>query len=528
MHTYPRWKLWMILGVLLVSIMAALPNVIKVPSWWPSSLAKPMNLGLDLKGGIHLVLDVDVDKAVEGHVERDVSEVRRLLRSNRLRYKSLDASGFTLTVAMKNAADNARARSLLDDEFGSDYAISQGADGSFQLTRKPAKIKEDKGYAIDQAIEVVRNRIDALGTTEPVIVKQGERRILVQIPGYEDTAAAKAILGRTAVLEFKLVDEKGDLEKALDGHIPPGDEIVYGKEEMRNGKPFRQPYLLKKRVELSGTEVADARVSIDSRYGEYAVTLKFSSKGARVFDRLTKEHVGERFAIILEGAVNSAPVIRERISGGTAQITGSFSPEEARALAIVLKAGALPAPLEVVEERSIGPSLGQDSIDQGMNSIIIGAVLVLIFMVVYYRMFGLVANVALIFNMLLIVAAMSMIGATLTLPGIAGIVLTIGMAVDANVLIFERIREELHLGKTPLAAIDSGYAKAFSTIMDANITTLIAAIVLFQFGTGPVKGFAVTLSVGIVASMFTAITVTRAIIAMTVEQRGRRVASLSI
>ncbi len=527
MHSYPRWKLWLILAVLLISLAGSLPNVFSVPSWWPDAMSRPMNLGLDLKGGIHLVLDVDVDKAVESHVSRDVSEVRRLLRGERLRYRSIDAEGITLKVALKEAGESARARDLLEDAFP-DYDLSQREGGLFVLTRKAEKIKEDKEYAIDQAIEVVRNRIDALGTTEPVIVKQGERRILVQIPGYEDTAAAKAILGRTAVLEFKLVDEKGDLEKALDGHVPPGDEIVYGKEELRNGKSFRQPYLLKKRVELSGSEVADARVSIDSRYGEYAVTLKFTSKGARIFDRLTKEHVGERFAIILEGTVNSAPVIRERISGGTAQITGSFTPEEARALAIVLKAGALPAPIKVVEERSIGPSLGQDSIDQGMNSIIIGGILVLLFMAIYYRLFGLVANVALVFNLLLIVAAMSMIGATLTLPGIAGIVLTVGMAVDANVLIFERIREELHLGKTPLAAIDSGYAKAFSTIMDANITTLIAAIVLFQFGTGPVKGFAVTLSVGIIASMFTAITVTRAIIALSVEGKGRRVSRLSI
>jgi len=526
MHAFPRWKFWFILAVLLVSIGASLPNIMTVPSWWPSSMSKPLNLGLDLRGGIHLVLDVDVDKAVEGHVERDVSEVRRVMRSNKLRYKMLDAKGITLIVAMKQASDNDAARGLLEDEFP-DYDMTQDDSGAFVLERKASKIKEDKRYAIDQAIEVVRNRIDALGTTEPVIMKQGERRILVQIPGYEDTATAKAILGRTAVLQFKLVDEKGDLEKALAGTIPLGDEIVYGKEEMRDGKSFQQPYLLNKRVELSGTEVADARVSIDSRYGEYAVTLKFTSKGARTFDRLTKEHVNDRFAIILEGKVNSAPVIRERISGGTAQITGNFSPEEARELAIVLKAGALPAPIKVVEERSIGPSLGQDSIDQGMNSIIIGAILVLIFMMIYYRMFGLVANIALVFNMVLIVAAMSMIGATLTLPGIAGVVLTIGMAVDANVLIFERIREELHLGNTPLAAIDGGYAKAFSTIMDANITTLIAAIVLFQFGTGPVKGFAVTLSVGIVASMFTAIMVTRAIIALSVERRGR-VETLSI
>ncbi|MDQ6959456.1 MAG: protein translocase subunit SecD, partial [Mariprofundaceae bacterium] len=373
---------------------------------------------------------------------------------------------------------------LLDKNFPN-YNLTDKGNGRFDLTIKDKDAKEIKKFAVDQAIEVIRTRIDALGTTEPVIVKQGSQRILVQIPGYEDTARAKSLIGRTAQLEFKLVDEKGDLDNALQGRIPAGDIIMYGPESTRAGQSFKQPYLLKKRTELSGTEISDARVSIDSRFNEYAVTLKFNSKGARRFDKLTKAHVGERFAIILEGVVNSAPVIRERISGGSAQITGSFSPAEAHDLAIVLRAGALPAPVKVVEERSIGPSLGKDSVEEGMNSIIIGGILVLVFMAVYYRAFGLVANLALAFNMVLIVAAMSMIGATLTLPGMAGIVLTIGMAVDANVLIFERIREEIHLGKTPLAAIDGGYEKALSTIVDANITTLIAAIVLFQFGSGP-------------------------------------------
>ncbi len=527
MQGYARWKYWMIAVVLLVSVMGALPNLMTPPSWWPGAVSHPLNLGLDLKGGIHLVLDVDVDKAVERSVEEDIGVVRHLLRENKIRYKKLDAAGFVLTVKLKNAADGAAAEKLIADQLPS-YTIARSGD-TLRLTVTEKEANEIRKFAVDQVIEVVRSRVDALGTTEPVIVKQGERRVLVQIPGYEDTARAKALIGRTAQLEFKLVDEKGDLDKALSsGHVPPGDVIIYGKKTMRNGKLVAQPYLLKKRTELSGTEVSDARVSIDSRFNEYAVTLKFNNKGARRFDKLTAAHVNERFAIILEGVVQSAPVIRERISGGTAQITGSFTPQEARDLAIVLRAGALPAPVTVVEERSIGPSLGQDSVDQGAKSIMIGALLVLIFMVVYYRMFGMIANVALVFNMLLIVAAMSMIGATLTLPGMAGIVLTIGMAVDANVLIFERIREEIHLGKTPLAAIDGGYDKAFSTIVDANITTLIAAIVLFQFGSGPVKGFAVTLSVGILASMFTAITVTRALVALTVVKPGRKLTKLSI
>ncbi len=520
MHSFPRWKIWLILSVLAISLMASLPNVTSVPSWWPASLSKPMSLGLDLKGGIHLVLDVDVDKAVSHSVEEDIDSARQVLRKAKIRYRKLATDGNSLVITIKKASDIDAAESLLKETFGN-YTISSVVDNTITLALKESIAEETRKFAVDQAIEVIRGRIDALGTTEPVIIKQGKHRILVQIPGYEDTAHAKQLIGRTAQLEFKLVDEKGDLDKAMSGSLPPGDIIMYGPEQMRNGQSYRQPYLLKKRTLLSGTEIADARVSIDSRFNEYAVTLKFNSKGARKFDKLTAAHVGERFAIILEGVVNSAPVIRERIAGGSAQITGSFSPAEAHDLAIILRAGALPAPVKVVEERSIGPSLGQDSIDQGMNSIIVGCILVLIFMAVYYRMFGMVANVALIFNMLLILAAMSIIGGTLTLPGIAGIVLTIGMAVDANVLIFERIREELHLGKTPLAAIDGGYDKAFSTIVDANITTLIAAIVLFQFGSGPVKGFAITLSVGILASMFTAITVTRAIIATSTARQGR-------
>ncbi|MDT8376571.1 MAG: protein translocase subunit SecD [Mariprofundaceae bacterium] len=525
MQAYPRWKLWLILTVLVVSAMGTLPNLTTPPSWWPSAVSQPMNLGLDLKGGIHLVIDVNVDKAVEHTVEEDVDVARRLLRENRIRYSKLDATGNTLIIQIKDDADTAAAERLIREGIPGYSVVAEA--GRFTLTISETEAKEIRKFAVDQSIEVIRNRVDALGTTEPVIVKQGERRILVQIPGYEDSARAKSLIGRTAQLEFKLVDEKGDLDKALSGMIPQGDIIVYGKAEERGGgTTVRQPYLLKKRTELSGSEVADARVSIDSRYNEYAVTLKFNNKGARKFDKLTTAHVGERFAIILEGVVQSAPVIRERIAGGTAQITGSFTSQDARDLAIVLRAGALPAPVKVVEERSIGPSLGQDSVEQGLNSIIYGCIAVLIFMVVYYRLFGLVANIALVFNMLLIIAAMSMIGSTLTLPGIAGIVLTIGMAVDANVLIFERIREEVRLGKTRLAAIDGGYDKALSTIVDANITTLIAAIVLFQFGTGPVKGFAVTLSVGILASMFTAIMVTRAIVALSIKRKSSKELSI--
>ncbi len=503
MQKYAPWKFWLIITVLVAAVMGAAPNIMQqVPSWWPSAFSQKLNLGLDLKGGIHLVVDVDVDKVVAQQVSDNVNVIRRALREARIRYRKLDSTDSQVVVALKKPEQADEAVRLLKKEMPG-YALQKQDDGTLVFTIDEKEAKDIKSYAVEQTIEVIRRRIDALGTTEPVIMRQGERRVLVQIPGYEDSARAKSIIGQTAQLEFKLVDEKGDLDKALAGRVPLGDMIAY----FEDGRPI----LLKKRTELSGKDVAMARITIDPQSNQPAVSLKFNNQGARKFDRLTKENVKKRFAILLEGKVQSAPVIQERISGGTAQITGAFTTQEAKALAIVLRAGALPAPIKVVEERSIGPSLGQDSIEQGLNSIIYGFIAVLIFMVVYYKLFGLFANIALAFNIILIAAAMSMISATLTLPGIAGIVLTIGMAVDANVLIFERIREELHLGKTPLSAIDSGYNKAFSTIMDANITTLIAAIVLFQFGTGPIKGFAVTLSVGILASMFTAIVVTRAI-----------------
>lgn len=518
MQKYAPWKFWLIITVLIGSVMGAMPNITTVPSWWPASLSQPLNLGLDLKGGIHLVIDVDIEKVISQQVSDNINMIRRSLREEKIRYKKLDSNATQVSVVIKKADDVAQAKKLLS-KLLIGYDMEQTDDQTFVFTISASEAKEIKSYAIEQTIEVIRRRVDALGTTEPVIMRQGDRRVLVQIPGYEDSAHAKLIIGQTAQLDFKLVDEKGDLDAAIAGRVPPGDMVAY----FADGRPI----LLKKRTELSGKDVTMARITIDSQSNQPAVSLKFNNQGARKFDRLTKENVKKRFAILLEGVVQSAPVIQERISGGTAQITGSFTTEEAHNLSIVLRAGALPAPIKVVEERSIGPSLGQDSIDQGLNSILYGFVAVLVFMLVYYRLFGLLANLALTFNIVLIAAAMSMIGVTLTLPGIAGIVLTIGMAVDANVLIFERIREELNNGKTPLSAIDGGYDKAFSTIMDANITTLIAAFVLFQFGSGPIKGFAVTLTVGILASMFTAIVVTRAITYL-MYRKQKNIKTLSI
>ncbi|MBW1674785.1 MAG: protein translocase subunit SecD, partial [Deltaproteobacteria bacterium] len=382
-----------------------------------------------------------------------------------------------------------------------------------------------KKMAVDQAVETITNRIDQFGVAEPDIRPQGKDRILVQLPGIKDPKRAIDIIGKTALLEFKLVDEDNSLEEALKGNIPPGDEVLY-QIKGEAGSKRKIPFLLKKRAVITGEYLTDARVQIDSRYNEPYVSLSFDSRGARLFGQITGANIKKRLAIVLDGVVNSAPVIQDKITGGRAQITGRFTMDESRDLAIVLRAGALPAPVKIIEERTVGPSLGKDSITKGLKSMIIGGIVVILFMVFYYKFAGLLADLALLLNILFIAAGLAFFGAALTLPGIAGIILIIGMAIDANVLIFERIREELRLGKTPRAAVDSGYSKALVTILDANITTLIAALVLFQFGTGPVKGFAVTLSIGIIASLFTAIFITRVIFDYFIIERGMKKVSI--
>jgi preprotein translocase subunit SecD len=364
----------------------------------------------------------------------------------------------------------------------------------------------------DQALETIRNRIDQFGVTEPDIRPQEDNRILVQLPGIDDPERAIDLIGKTALLEFKLVDEENSVDDAQKGNIPPGDEVLYEVAiDPKTGRKAKMPYLLKKRTLLTGEYITDARVQIDSRYNEPYVSLSFNARGSRLFEQITGENIKKRLAIVLDNKVYSAPVIQDRISGGRAQITGRFSMDEARDLAIVLRAGALPAPVKIIEERTVGPSLGKDSIERGFKSMLIGGATVVVFMGIYYSLSGVIADFALLLNIVFIMAGLAFFGATLTLPGIAGIILTIGMSVDANVLIFERVREELRLGKTPRASVEGGYGKALVTILDAQITTLIAALVLFQFGTGPVRGFAVTLSIGIVASLYTAIFATRII-----------------
>ncbi len=505
------WRLILILLVVISGIVYTLPSF--YPALWPH---KKINLGLDLQGGMHLVLEVDTQKAVESTVERITQEMRSLLKKEHIRYVNLDridGAKISVTVSDPEAIDN--FEKLLENEYEDLRRVSEERDdsGLTVVLEIPAKEAEGiKRFAADQALETIRNRIDQFGVSEPDIRRQGEGRILIQLPGIKDTQRAKDLIGRTALLEFKLLDESHDLQAALKGNAPPGSEVLFQVDESpQTGRVKKTPYLVRKRAQLTGAYLTDARVQFDSQDNLPYVSIDFDRKGAKIFERITGDNVNKRLAIVLDRTVYSAPVIQEKISGGKARITGSFTTEEARDLAIVLRAGALPAPVIILEERTVGPSLGTDSIRKGLISMIIGGILVVLFMIVYYKGSGIIADAALLLNIVLIAGGLAGFQATLTLPGIAGIILTIGMAVDANVLIFERIREELGLGKTPRAAVDAGYDRATLTILDANVTTLIAALVLFQFGTGPVKGFAVTLSLGVISSLFTALILTRSI-----------------
>ena len=516
----------MIAAVIIAAVIYVLPTF--SPGLWPH---KKINLGLDLQGGMHLALEVETDKAVENTIERIGQEMRDSMRKEHIRYQGVQRiEGTKLAVSITDADSIDRFNKLLDKEYP-DLRIADRkgtADHLEMVLDLPEKeVERIRKLSVDQALETIRNRIDQFGVSEPDIRIQGERRILIQLPGIKDTQRAKDLIGKTALLEFKLVDEDHDVQSALAGNLPASSEILYQTvEDPTTRRVQKTPYLVKKRTALTGAYLTDARVQIDSRYNEPYVSITFDKKGGRLFARVTEENVNKRLAIVLDGNVYSAPVIQEKIAGGQARITGHFTTEQARDLAIVLRAGALPAPVQILEERTVGTSLGTDSIRMGLLSMCVGGLLVVLFMAVYYKGSGLVADFALLLNILLIAGGLAGFGATLTLPGIAGIILTIGMAVDANVLIFERIREEMALGKTPLAAVDAGYDRATLTILDANVTTLIAALVLFQFGTGPVKGFAVTLSLGVVASMFTALVLTRVIFDYFLVKR--RVRTISI
>jgi preprotein translocase subunit SecD len=490
------------------------PDPEKPPWWWPGFLPRDqIRRGLDLQGGTHLVLEVKVDKAIENSIDRVRGELVNLLRERGISGVTAEKASAEQIRVKAPSAEAERVRGLLKSDFPN-VAIANtqtsGGTTDFFLILSKEELRSLRDYAVDQSLETIRNRIDQFGVSEPTIVRQGQQDILVQLPGVQDPERAKSILGKTALLEFKLVDETGNVEEAARSGPPPGRQLLYGLGA-RGGAPVGEkvPYLLEARTLMTGEYIADARVRPATQMEGPYVELILNSKGARIFEEITAANVKRRLAIVLDNSVYSAPVIQERIGGGRASITGNFDIKEARDLAIILRAGALPAPVEIVEERTVGPSLGRDSIEQGIRSFILGGALVVLFIIAYYKGAGLVAIVALIFNVLFMIAVLAGFQAVLTLPGIAGIVLTVGMAVDANVLINERIREELRAGRAPRSAVEAGYHNALPAILDSNITTFLSGAILFQFGTGPIKGFAVTLCVGILTTVVTAVYLTR-------------------
>jgi preprotein translocase subunit SecD len=512
-------------SVLGTDYVVALNLAPATPAWLSKVNALPMYLGLDLRGGVHFLLEVDMDAAVDLAIERYTGELRTILREAKIRYASIRSESSGVRMLFRSVEDRNRAHDVINKESPTLLLEDFDEGGRIGLfaSLNEQETREIRQLALQQNILTLRNRVNELGVAEPVIQQQGTQRIVVQLPGVQDTAQAKRILGATATLEYRAVDVEHDVEQALAGKVPAGSRIYRD----RNGNPV----LLKKSVIATGDQIINARSGFDQQSGTPNVSVMLDAKGARSMLKFTKESVGKPMAVVFienrteTKLVDGKPVkttakVEEVVSVATIrdvfskrfQTTGLDSPAEAHELALILRSGALAAPIEIVEERTVGPSLGKDNIEQGFKSVVIGFCLVLVFMALYYRVFGLVANLALAMNLVMMVAILSMLQATLTLPGIAGIVLTVGMAVDANVLIFERIREELRNGNSPQASIQAGYEKAFSTIADANITTLIAAVVLLSYGTGPIKGFAVTLSIGILTSMFTAIMGTRAVI----------------
>jgi preprotein translocase subunit SecD len=513
-----------------VICLCAVPNFFpeKTVQSWPKWAQRHIVLGLDLQGGSHSLLEVDSAAVRKEMLQTLLDDVRRVLREGRIGYTGLAVRANAVEVRLREGTDPQQAltklRELSQPLTGMLAATGQrsldvtdAGSGLIRLTPTEPAIVERIRQAVEQSIQIIERRVNELGTVEPLIQRQGVDRILVQVPGLQDPTRLKELLGKTAKLDFRLVDMSLSAEQALQSGVPPDDEILYGTKQ-------HEPYLIKKAVAVSGADLTDAQPGFDQRSSEPMVSFRFNSNGARRFSQITQENVGKPFAIVLDNQVISAPVIREPIMGGSGQITGSFTVQEANDLAILLRAGALPAPLTIIEERTVGPGLGQDSIEKGKLASYVGSVLVIVFMLATYGLFGLFANIAVAINVGMIFGVLSLLNATLTLPGIAGIVLTVGIAVDSNVLIYERIREEVRGGRTPINAIDAGFTRALATILDSNITTFIAAAVLFYIGTGPVRGFAVTLGIGIITTVFTAFTLTRLIVSYWVWwQRPQRV-----
>jgi preprotein translocase subunit SecD len=507
-----RTRLYLVAVLTVLAVLILLPSLnVPLPEWWSSIMPTPkIQLGLDLQGGTHLLLEVKLDEAVKNQLRRVAEDIKQEMKQNKLDVKSVtqDPSGAVL-VTLPSADERTAFLDLMGKLF-SDMVVSlvpnSGETGpTYKLTYRPMALEQVRRAAMEQALETIRNRIDLLGVRETTIAQEGDDEILVQLPGIQDPERAKELIGKTGVLQFKLVDDTHSVSDALRDGPPPGDEILYGPAN-RGG---RQPYLVESAVLMTGDTITDARVRPGGQLEGPYVTVDLDQRGAQIFAAITAANVGRKIAIVLDNVVYSAPVIKEPIPGGHVQITGNFTYDEAHELAIVLRSGALPAPVEIIEERTVGPSLGRDSIRQGERSFVVGALLVLLFMPVYYSRAGLLADFGLSLNILLLICVMAALQATLTLPGIAGIVLTLGMSVDANVLVNERMREELRNGKTPREAVRLGYERAWSAIRDSNTSTFVAGLILFQFGTGPVKGFAVTLCVGVLTGVFSCFLVTR-------------------
>jgi preprotein translocase subunit SecD len=515
---FSRWKA---LAIVLASVVICLMTV---PSFLspatvqslPSFLQRRLVLGLDLQGGSHILLEVDSNAVRKERTETLRDDVRRVLRDARVGYNNLSIQDLSVQVRIREEADvpealrrlselSAPVGGFLSGTGQRDIVIADAGGGLITLTVTQAGMTQRIRQAVEQSIEIVRRRIDELGTVEPLIQRQGDDRILVQVPGLQDPSRLKTLIGKTAKLTFRLVDLTMSPQLAIEGRPPPESEVLYSRD--------KQPYVIERRVMVSGEDLVDAQPGFDQRTREPIVSFRFNNSGGRRFAQVTQENVGKPFAIVLDNEVISAPVIREAILGGAGQISGNFTVQQANDLAILLRAGALPAPLTIIEERTVGPGLGQDSINAGIRAAYFGTALVIVFMILTYGLFGLFANLAVAVNVGMILGLLSFLGATLTLPGIAGIVLTVGIAVDSNVLIYERIREELRAGRSAIGAIDAGFSRALATILDSNITTFIAAAVLFFIGTGSVRGFAVTLGIGILTTLFTAFTLTRLIVA---------------
>ncbi|MGA8970939.1 MAG: protein translocase subunit SecD [Pseudolabrys sp.] len=524
---FTRWKATAIVLTAFIVCLFAVPNFLpeKMVQSWPKWAQRHVVLGLDLQGGSHILLEVDSNAVRKEKLESLRDDVRRVLRDARVGYTGLVVRGNSVEVRIREGSNFDQAVEKLRElsqPLGGILGSSTGqrtldvtteAGSLVRLTLTDPAMVERIRQSVEQSIQIIERRVNELGTVEPLIQRQGVDRILVQVPGLQDPTRLKELLGKTAKLDFRMVDVSMPAEQAAQGRIPPDDEILYSTTQPKT------PYLVEKRILVSGGDLTDAQPGFDQRTSEPIVSFRFNTSGARKFAQVTQENVGKPFAIVLDNQVISAPVIREPILGGSGQISGSFTVESANDLAILLRAGALPAPLTIIEERTVGPGLGQDSIAKGKISSYVGAAMVIVFMLATYGLFGLFANVAVAINVAMIFGVLSLLNATLTLPGIAGIVLTVGIAVDSNVLIYERIREEVRGGRTPINAIDAGFSRALATILDSNITTFIAAAVLFYIGTGPVRGFAVTLGIGIITTVFTAFTLTRLIVAYWVRWR---------